>query len=187
MKERLLLYWQIILRNMDLSIIIIQAILVLMVVIIYISDSNTVIEQPQDPQAKPLETILPNPNYDSVLRLFKAEQKLESDESARTLQEYNMFDYKIVKERETYMKQWDEQYKNAEALYNQGKLQESLDNLKQILLHWPGHIKAKELRKTIEEKLKPKETPTPIPTPGVPQPPPGEGMPGEMGLGAGAG
>ncbi len=177
MKDKLQAYWQMIIKNMDRSVLVIEGILLLAVVFIFIKDANTVVEQPQEPMPKPLETIMPNDSYNNVNRLFKTDAKLESDENARTLQEYNMFDYKIVKERETYMKEWDEKYKSAESLYNQGSLNESLEILKQILRNWPGHLKARELRKTIEAKLKPPETPSPTPSP-VQPPAAAPGAPG---------
>lgn len=186
MKDKLLIYWQKIIKNVDKSIVVFQGILLLVIIFIYMRDSDTVIEQPQDPMPKPIESILPSDNYTNVKRLFVDEPKLESDENYRSLQEYNMFDFKVVRERETYMKDWDEKYKTAESLFAQGQYKESLDILKQVLLHWPGHIKAKELRKTVEEKLRPPVTPSPTPTP--PPPPGGEmgGMPAGAPPGAGA-
>jgi len=170
MKERLLVYWQAIIKNVDRSTLIAELVLLIVIFVLYIQDTNVEIEQPKDPIPKAIETIIPNDNYTSVFRLFSDNPKLENDENVRTLQEYNMFDFKIVRDRETYMKEWDEKYKQAEKLFAEGNLKESLDILKQILLHWPGHLKAKALKKTIDDKLRPPPTPSPTPSPKAPPP-----------------
>lgn len=112
--------------------------------------------------------------FDDVLGLIKPRTELEQDERFIALGKFNMFDYKIVRDRDEILKELDAKYDQAEKLYKEGNLQGAKKVLTEILSSWPIHMRSRELLTRIDEVLNP--TPTPSPTPG-PRPP---GFPEEI-------
>ena len=103
--------------------------------------------------------------YEDVVGLIKGTTNLEQDERFIALGKFNMFDYKIVRDRDEILKELDAKYDQAEKLFKEGNLQGAKKVLTEILSTWPIHMRSRELLSKIDEVLNP--TPTPSPTPGA--------------------
>ncbi len=86
-------------------------------------------------------------------------RNINDDAEASRLIVRNMFEQKTAEEAEQAREEINRQYQAAEALWNEGKNDEAMKILNQILASEPAHPLATDLKRQIEEKLQnPAET-----------------------------
>ncbi len=117
------------------------------------------------PTSGAMAGLLPNDGYKKAISYMKANTDLEKDETLRAIRDFNIFDYKYVRNRTELEKEADRKYARAEKLYKERKINEARKILKGILLTWPSHLSSRELLKKIEASQA-----TPTPTPPRPRP-----------------
>ncbi len=131
-----------------------------------------------EPMLEPLQPWNPadlfdnDEEYKKVLETLEQEPTLEENERFISLGKFNMFDYKIVRDRDIIRKELDDKFEQAQRFYNEGKLNSSRKILLEILSSWPSHLRSRELLDKIDAELNPTPTPSPTPSPGP--------MPGEI-------
>lgn len=181
MKERLQFYILWARTHMEIVVLLFLVLSLLYVASRVYMEYNTYMSEPSPLPPWNPQKFFPNENYEKVRSILSSKTELEKDEKLIALGKFNMFDYKIVKERDVILKELDRKYREAERLYKEGNLKKARQILKEILVSWPTHTKSQKLLKEIELKLFP-PTPTPSPTP-PPRPPRfGEpGLPPELG------
>jgi preprotein translocase subunit SecA len=163
MPENLRTYIQKLKENLD------RVIFVLFIILLVILAMNYLKEQGADlgptitdrlPPRK-LEDMLPNPQYEKVVAVLNANTDPDKASELKSLWEYNMFDYKTVRDRDVILKEYDKEYTKAEDLFNRAKYAEAKEIIDKILLHWPSHIKSRDLLRQIDAvtQKKPPEKP----------------------------
>ena len=164
MKEKIqaLLRW--VKTHVDLVVLIIFAVLFLVVGVQIYMEMNYAPPALPAPLPWVPDEYLPNEEYEKVTEMMKESPPIEEDEEYVALANFNMFDYKIVRDRDMIQKEMDNKFQQALDLYNNGDLKRSKNVLTEILSSWPIHINSRNLLNKINAQLNP--TPTPSPTPG---------------------
>jgi hypothetical protein len=182
MKEKLQALSRWIKEHIDMVVLIIFAVLFLFVGIQIYTEMNYTPPPLEPPLPWKPEDYLPNENFDKVVGMMKESSPIEEDEQYVALAKFNIFDYKIVRDRDMIQKEMDNKFQQALKFFNDGDLKRSKNVLTEILSSWPMHINSRDLLDKINAQLNP--TPTPSPTPGpLPRGPmmPGmENLPPEM-------
>jgi hypothetical protein len=101
-------------------------------------------EDPTDPK-----------HVELVQSTYGQDKKIENDPLVDGLIKFNMFDVKAVKSQEEINRDIADKFQRARKLYNQGKKQESLELLEEILQLDRSYLSAIDLKSKIEEDLKP--------------------------------
>ena len=174
---------RIIQANIDRTAFVVFAVLLLLMVGIYGYEITRPEPEYITATKTKIQRELPNDQYEKCVKYIQGDTELEEAEQLRRIRDFNIFDYKYVRDREELEKAADKKYERAEQLYENGELEEAKKILEGILLSWPTHIRSKELLEKIQQA---QATPTPSPTPKRRAPenmPPGmaPGMPGMPG------
>lgn len=90
----------------------------------------------------------------SQLQAMATPQTMESYPSIKQIRQYNMFDYKSVKDAQALLQIINQKFAQAEELEKAGKKEEAVRLLKEVLSMKPNYSKAKDLL----QKLDPKKT-----------------------------
>lgn len=174
--------WRRIKANIDRAAFIVFFLLLIIMAGIYGYEITRPEPPMQEFSAKPINPELPNENYQIAMDYLQGEPQLGPQDELRPIQEFNIFDYKTVSEREELERAANRKFERAASLYEQGNLDETERLLQEILLTWPSHQQSRELMNKIEQA---RATPTPTPTPTRRAPLPGfpeeQGVPGAPG------
>jgi hypothetical protein len=163
MPEKLTAYLQKLKGNIDRVVLVIFLILLVIILLNYFKEQSASMPPSILDRQTPrnLDPMLPNPQYERVLAFLNTTSDPDKANQYKSLWEYNMFDYKSVRDRDLILKEYDKEYSRAEELFKQGKYAEAKDIIERILLHWPSHIKSRELLKQIQAATQPKPTEKP--------------------------
>jgi hypothetical protein len=114
-------------------------------------------EKPEDPT---------DPDWVNLVQdTYGKDKDVTQDELVDGLIKFNMFDVKAVKSQEDINRDIADKFQRAKSLYNQGKKQESLDLLNEILQLDRSYLSAIDLKSKIEAEIKPPTEPAPAPAP----------------------
>jgi hypothetical protein len=147
--------------NVDRSAFVIFFLLLILMIGIYGYERSATIPEFTTPTGKKIEAMLPNEEYNKCIEYSKTDENLDNDENLRPIRDFNIFNYKYVRDRNELEKAADNKFKRAVKLFDDGKNDEAVKLLNEILLTWPSHIRSQDLFKKIEEL---RATPTPTPT-----------------------
>jgi len=172
MKEKLSLLWRKIKANIDRSAFIIFLFLLIIMTGIYGYEITRPEIFEETGGSGPIRPELPNDDYRKAINYIKSNIELEKDEEIKIIKYFNIFDYKTIRDKNELQKEADKKFQRALTLFEDGKKQESMKVLKDILLTWPSHLSSRELIDKIEASM---ATPTPTPTPKRPKNIPGLG------------
>lgn len=173
-KEQLGILWIKIKANVDRTAFVVFLILLIAMVGIYGYEMSKQPPEMPDISTGKFTQLIPNENYDKVMNYIRSETELDKNEKIRKIRDFNIFDYKYVRDRDELQKEADKKYERAAQLFSENKIDDSEKILKEILLTWPTHISAKELL----DKIVKAKMPTPTPKPTAPAVPPMEGAVG---------
>lgn len=176
-KEQLGVIWIKMKANVDRTAFVVFLALLIIMVGIYGYEASKQAPEMPDISSGRFTQLIPNENYDKAMNYMKSETELDKNERIRKIRDFNIFDYKYVRDRDELQKEADKKYERAAQLFGENKVDESEKILKEILLTWPTHIRAKELL----DKIVKAKMPTPTPKPTAPAAPPAGGMPGMEG------
>lgn len=166
-KEKISIIWRKIKANVDRSTFVLFFLLLILMCGIY-GYEVTRPEPSEEPTAgEGLPEHFPNDNYNKCMSYINSNTDLEKDEELKIIKYFNIFDYKYVRDKNELQKEADKNFTRALKLYEEGKSDDAMKILKDILLTWPSHLSSRELVGKIEAS---KATPTPTPTPKRPMP-----------------
>jgi len=161
-KEQFGIIWLKAKANIDRTVFIIFLILLVIMVGIYGLEVSSPPPEIAIPPVAPMSHLLPNDNYNKTVKYLQTNTNLDANEELRKIRDFNIFDYKYVRNRDELQKEADKKFERAAKLYQDGKIDDAEKIVKEILLTWPSHIASKEL---LEKIIKSRATPTPKPTP----------------------
>ena len=179
-KETMAIIGRKIMENVDRSAFVAFLLLLLLMAGIYGLEVSRPEPEIVYPEGGTIPRALPNDDYKKALAYARASADIDQDENLRAIRDFNIFDFKKVRDREEMEKAADKKYERAAQLSEQGNNDEAEKMLKEILQTWPSHLRSRELLKKIEAS-RATPTPTPTPAPRRPEGPPGESIPGEPG------
>lgn len=104
--------------------------------------------------AKPMDTMLPAPEYDKVISIIKNYKKFEQDEKYSSLGKFNMFDPKNIKTKEQIEADILELFNDAKTAFEKAEYENTVTICNKILVMKRSHVGASDLLKQAQEKLK---------------------------------
>lgn len=152
-----------------LDLVITGALVLLLIIAGYLfyREQDYTVPPPVDPQPKDFTVKLPiervdedlgqdNPEYLEAVRnvqlqFVETEREIQNDPEASILIRRNMFDLKSVREQEQAAEQLNQQYVQADRLYQRGEYEQAREIVNEILLQDPTHQQALELRERLDE------------------------------------
>lgn len=161
-KEQFGIMWLKAKANIDRTVFIVFLVILVIMVGIYGYEASSPAPEIAIPPPTSMKPLLPNDNYNRAIKYIQSNTNLDANEELRKIRDFNIFDYKYVRNRDELQKEADKKFERAANLYREGKSDDAEKIVKEILLTWPSHIASKEL---LEKIIKSRATPTPKPTP----------------------
>jgi hypothetical protein len=129
--------------------------------------------QPESEILKLEDPLAANPNW-KLVQAMATRQEMVQYPAIRQIRQYNMFDYKSVKDREVLERAANQKYDQAERLRKEGKTVEARKLAEEVLGSIPTHRRAKEL---LDQLTAPAPAPGTAPAAAPPGAPPAAAAP----------
>ncbi|MBN1902331.1 hypothetical protein JW926_13480 [Candidatus Sumerlaeota bacterium] len=159
-KDTFSILWRKIKANIDRSAFVVFFLLLVLMCGIYGYEVTRPEPEGETNTSGSLPEQLPNDNYNKCLNYIKSNTDLEKNEELKIIKYFNIFDYKYIRDKNELQKEADKNFVRALKLYEEGKSDEAMKILKNILLTWPSHLSSRELEAKIQAS---RATPTPTP------------------------
>lgn len=134
--------------------------------------SNDLVGSLPEPENLKLEDPLQkNPNW-KIVQAMSTRQEMAQYPAIRQIRQYNMFDYKSVKDREALERAANQKFEQAERAMKEGKTEEAKRLAEEVLGSIPAHRRAKELLDQISKSSAAPAAPGSQPAGAAAAPPP---------------
>lgn len=168
MQEQLLKIVSAIKKNIDRTVIIVFAVIMITIVYIYLKEINSSGPSVPEPGSNPMEKFLPSLAYENVKNKMSPVVKFENNKSFSPLGQFNMFDSKSVKTKEQIEQDILSIYDAAQKMFSKAEAETKKDKqleyyqntvalCKKILIMKREHSGAFKLLGETEAKIKQKK------------------------------
>lgn len=147
-KELMQEYGKLLLKRLDLvTISVVTALLITVSYMVLLQEGSWTVETPEAPAPKPWREALPGPEVEALRRTFPAQATpLAQDDKLRVLVQNDMFTLRAARESGDARGRFNEEYRQAEALYLAGQREQALAIVERILAQDPTNASARDLR-----------------------------------------